>query len=378
MKKVLFTVLSFLIFTIISAQNISVAEYIATYKDIAIQEMKRTGVPASITLAQGLLETENGNSNLVRRSNNHFGIKCKSNWTGPTVFHDDDEAGECFRKYAQAIDSYKDHSDFLRNSGRYAFLFNLSTSDYKGWSYGLKKAGYATNPRYPEMLIRNIEINNLQQYDQPGSDMGSTTIIEQKTIEEVKQVISIANSNEMNTGKNVASIKEGKTLFNGLKAVFVPKGTSLLAVASEFDISLSKLMEYNDLKAEGLLKEEQWIFLEKKLKQGNRDFYITEWGETLHAISQTNAIQLSSLVQYNNIREDEILRVGTKIRLRPEIDHQQETKHNKAKVIIHQVQTKEGLYAISKKYNVPVADIKQLNRLTEDNLRVGQELIISK
>ena len=130
-----------------NAQRITPQEYINTYKDLAIAEMKRTGIPASITLAQGILESESGNSDLVMRSNNHFGIKCKSYWTGETVRHDDDEKAECFRKYATAYDSYIDHSDFLKTSKRYEALFSLEATDYKGWARGLKAAGYATNPK---------------------------------------------------------------------------------------------------------------------------------------------------------------------------------------------------------------------------------------
>src|SRR5690606_19407997 len=132
--------------TILHAQKMTPAEYIETYKDAAIAQMKRLGVPASIILAQGLLETESGNSDLVKRSNNHFGIKCKSTWTGESVKHTDDAPNECFRKYASAMDSYKDHSDYLYSNARYASLFKLAPTDYKGWAYGLKKAGYATNP----------------------------------------------------------------------------------------------------------------------------------------------------------------------------------------------------------------------------------------
>ena len=139
------------------AQRITAEQYIEQYKDIAISEMKRTGVPASITLAQGILETESGNGDLVKRSNNHFGIKCKNTWTGESVFHDDDANGECFRAYTNAEDSYRDHSDFLRSNKRYAFLFGFEATDYKNWARGLKKAGYATNPRYPDILIKNIE-----------------------------------------------------------------------------------------------------------------------------------------------------------------------------------------------------------------------------
>ena len=149
----------------VKGQKISQDEYIAKYKNLAIAEMHRSGVPASITLAQGILETESGNSSLVLRSNNHFGIKCKSNWNGPSVSHDDDERDECFRAYGSAEESYRDHSDFLKNSPRYAFLFNYEPTNYKDWAFGLKQAGYATNPRYPDMLIKFIETNNLQQYD---------------------------------------------------------------------------------------------------------------------------------------------------------------------------------------------------------------------
>ena len=147
-----------------SAQDMTAQEYVQKYKDLAIEEMKRMGVPAAVTLAQGLLETQNGNSELFKESNNHFGIKCKSTWTAETVSHDDDAPGECFRKYKTAEDSYRDHSNFLRGNDRYAFLFKLDPSDYKAWAYGLRKAGYATNPKYPQILIKNIEDNNLEQY----------------------------------------------------------------------------------------------------------------------------------------------------------------------------------------------------------------------
>ncbi len=363
----------------IAAQNISVQQYINTYKDIAISEMKRVGIPASITLAQGLLETESGNSDLVKRSNNHFGIKCKNTWTGASVFHDDDEQGECFRKYESPEDSYRDHSDFLRGSSRYASLFELDPADYKGWAYGLKKAGYATNPKYPVILIRNIEDNNLQQYDQ-AMDGESKPVFDVATVVKVTDSTTIHKPvvyTEMNTTQNAASIKSGKTLFNGLKAVFVPQGASLLAIATQFDISLAKLMEFNDLKTDGLLKEEQWIFLEKKLKIGNRDFYVAEQEETLYSIAQINAIQLESLLQFNNIDENSVIKKGTKIRLRPVSD---KAAGDIIPVYIktHEVQPKEGLYAISKKYNVSVSEIKELNNLTAEDLRVGQQLIIFK
>src|SRR5690606_10324595 len=153
---------SFVVSVCAQPKRMTAQEYIARFKHIAMEEMLRTGIPASIKLAQGLLESEMGNSDLVKRSNNHFGIKCKSNWTGESVSHDDDARGECFRKYDNADDSYRDHSEFLMTRKHYEPLFKLKSDDYKGWAYGLKRAGYATNPRYPQMLIYNIEKYNLQ------------------------------------------------------------------------------------------------------------------------------------------------------------------------------------------------------------------------
>src|SRR5580765_6020531 len=135
----------------------AIVAYISRYKDLAISEMKRTGVPAAITLAQGIHETDAGTSDLVRKSNNHFGIKCKENWNGPTVSHDDDARGECFRKYEAAEQSYRDHSDFLKTRSNYASLFKLDPTDYEAWANGLKKAGYATNPKYAQILIKIIQ-----------------------------------------------------------------------------------------------------------------------------------------------------------------------------------------------------------------------------
>src|SRR5215211_4692526 len=164
MKKLkLLTIL--LVFTshFVFAQSVeTIQKYIAQFKDIAIAEEIRTGVPAAITLAQGIHETGAGTSDLVIASNNHFGIKCKTEWAGAAVYHDDDAKGECFRKYDDPLDSYKDHSDFLKNRPYYTSLFNLDPIDYKAWAYGLKKAGYATNPKYAYILIKLIEDYDLQ------------------------------------------------------------------------------------------------------------------------------------------------------------------------------------------------------------------------
>ena len=233
---------SFFSFTTL-AQRLTVEEYIEQFKDIAMNEMRRSGVPASITLAQGILESENGNSELVKRSNNHFGIKCKSNWTGESVTHDDDANGECFRAYTNAGDSYRDHSDFLKSNQRYASLFNLDPTDYTAWAKGLKKAGYATNPRYPNLLIKSIEQYNLQQYsftvlnilpvaDIAKTDSGKVDMAVKKTDE--KQAL------ETNTGTKT------------IKVHLVVAKEGLYSIARTYNVTIQQLKEWNKLETDNL------------------------------------------------------------------------------------------------------------------------------
>ena len=273
MKKTLpFLLLSLCSFVVATAQKISPEEYVATYKDLAIREMKRMGVPASITLAQGILETESGNSVLVKKSNNHFGVKCKASWSGESVTHDDDALGECFRSYKDAEASYRDHSNYLRGSERYASLFALDLSDYKGWAYGLRKAGYATNQKYPEILIKFIEQYNLQQY----------TL---NAVNEVPKIETGKYQDEVAPSTSAATTKDdglGKTSeLNALKYIQAKKGTSLLAIATEQLVDLNKLLIFNDLQEDGLLKNDQLIFLQKKSKVGPTDTYVVQPKEPL-------------------------------------------------------------------------------------------------
>ena len=358
----------------------TVQEYIATYKDIAIKEMKRMGVPAAISLAQGLLETENGNSDLVKKSNNHFGIKCKGTWTAETVSHDDDAPGECFRAYKTAEDSYRDHSNFLRGSDRYAFLFKLDPRDYKAWAYGLQRAGYATNPRYPQILIKNIEDNNLQQYTLDGAD--------EVPVFDGSQYANNNNNKDVNDSDNTVT-KPINLIINGSKALLAPKGTSLLAIASQNNINLNRLLEINDLSKDGLLEKDQYIFLEKKQKQGDKDYYIVQDNETLYDVAQKNGILLQSLYDFNSITLSDNIYPGTKILLKPSVaklvsnvnvDDNTTTANTAAQSAskIHKVQPKESLFAISKKYGVTVEQLKQWNNLKDDNLKTGEQLIISK
>jgi len=362
------------------AQVISVEQYIEQNKDFAIREMKRMGIPAAITLAQGILETENGNSDLVKKSNNHFGIKCKSTWTAEGVSHDDDATGECFRSYKNAESSYRDHSNFLRGSDRYAFLFKLDPRDYRGWAYGLKKAGYATNPRYPEILIKNIEANNLQQYTLAAvNEVPVWDATKYKSDPEDKAYTELTKTTDVSQNDQLLQF-ENKLNINGVTAVSAHKGTSLLAIATENNIKLSKLLEYNDLEKDGLLEKDQFIFLEKKSKEGEKDFYIVQQNESLYDVAQKNGVRLQSLYEYNNLSQSETIYAGTKINLKPGIDNtvvpDEKTISDVAKV--YAVQPGEGLYTISKKYGVTVSQIKEWNNLPDDHLKVGQQLIISK
>ncbi len=392
MKKILSLLLATFIFSLpLFAQYITAEQYIAEHKDMAIREMKRMGVPAAITLAQGLLETENGNSDLVKKSNNHFGIKCKSSWTAGGVSHDDDAPGECFRMYKDADESYRDHSNYLRGNDRYATLFKLDPRDYKGWAVGLRRAGYATNPKYPDILINNIEKNNLEQYTLMAvNDVPVFDASKYKDDPEDKSVNEVLQSTGQNaTAENTNASSTASLTVNGKKALFVNKGTSLLAVATAHDINLRKLLEYNDMDKDGLLDKDQIIFLEKKQKEGTRDYYIAGNGENLYDIAQKNGILLQSLYDFNNLSAADNIYAGTKILLKPASNNYQVSNVKYVESLAaanspgvqqayHEVQQKEGLYSISKKYGITVAQLKEWNNLSNDNLQVGQRLIISK
>ena len=199
----------------------SAEEYIRTFAPIALEEMEAYGIPASITLAQGLLESGAGSSNLVRKSNNHFGIKCHTKWRGPSTTHDDDEKGECFRKYLHPRESYRDHSLFLANGSRYAFLFNYRTTDYKAWARGLKKAGYATDPKYPAKLIAQIEKYRLDQYDHP------------------RKAQKIISKNNQNPRKRQTT---GRTHQ-------VQKGDTLFGISKKYGLTVDTLKKINGLRS---------------------------------------------------------------------------------------------------------------------------------
>ena len=296
-----------------------VSNYINQYKNLAIDEMIRTGVPAAITLAQGIHESGAGNGKLVLESNNHFGIKCKSNWTGESVKHTDDAIGECFRKYRFAEDSYKDHSDFLKNGQRYSFLFSLAPTDYEGWAAGLKKAGYATNPNYPKVLIKLIEDYNLQEYT--FFALGRKTNKEAESISTSQHEQSnVLTAQPVNTPDKAIVIEkeekekriypEGEFKLNETKVVFVKKGTSFLYIAQKFNIDLSKIMEFNEISAAEGTENDQLVYLQRKRKTGLHDIHIVLAGETLLDIAREEAIRLESLKELNWLKEDDKPAIG--------------------------------------------------------------------
>lgn len=317
--KLLFTLGLFLLSNLIFAQSSEIIrKYIETYKEVAIEEAIRTGVPAAITLAQGIHETGAGTSDLVLRSNNHFGIKCKSEWKGASVSHDDDARGECFRKYDNAFDSYRDHSDFLKNRPYYASLFKLDPSDYKGWAYGLKKAGYATNPKYPQILIKLIEEYDLQQYTLIAlGKVNENDVVYTSNVQNTES-LDEAKTTEPMIQKAVVTVNYPSGVFkiNETKVIFATKGTAFLKIANDNDLSLAKLFEFNDMKPVDVADRDLLIYLQRKRKIGEHEFHTVSEGETLHDIAQMEGIRLESLLEYNLLKEGMRPAPGEKLNLK--------------------------------------------------------------
>ena len=330
--------------------------YVNTYKLIAMAEMQRSGIPASIILAQGLHETEAGTSDLVKQSNNHFGIKCKEDWKGPVVYHDDDARHECFRSYATAADSYRDHSDFLKRGSRYAFLFDLDPTDYEAWAYGLRKAGYATNIRYSQILIKLIKDYNLQQYSLIA--MGKIKPSEEValTLPGMAPVTALAadgsgggqagdgqvaggraadSTTGAAAGQAQVSYPEGEFQINRTKVVYAQAGTSLLSIANQYSVSLPRLLEFNEMKEEDVLVKGQLLFLQRKRREGSIGFHVVRAGENLYDISQVEGVRLQDMLEMNQLTPADQPAAGEKIYLqgsapsRPRLEGTNGTVNNK-------------------------------------------------
>lgn len=290
-----------------------VNNYIERFRELAIKEQLRSGIPAAITLAQGIHESAAGKSELATIGNNHFGIKCKSNWEGETMAHDDDARQECFRKYPSAEQSYLDHSDFLKSSNRYHFLFDIELTDYHGWSSGLKRAGYATNPAYVKRLDDVIEKYNLQQYTYEGIQRANQTPGEIIPSQD-KPATPLATNTSTTSPAILQAPQDAKTYYKGLKGFWANKGDMLLSAAMEKNIRYAKLLALNDL-SDAPLENKMFIFTEKKRKIGTEEFHTVKIDENMLLIAQREAIQLDQLLTYNNLINGQEPEVGEKIYL---------------------------------------------------------------
>ncbi|NQU51328.1 MAG: glucosaminidase domain-containing protein [Bacteroidetes bacterium] len=293
MKRTLFLILSITI-SLLATSQISREEYIQRYQVLAIEEMNRSGIPASITMAQGCLESANGNSELSRKSNNHFGIKCKSSWKGKKVYYDDDAKNECFRKYKTVEDSYIDHTNFLMDNPRYASLFELKPTDYKAWARGLKKSGYATAKTYANRLIEIIEVNKLHRLDYKMT-YNEMTAFEQKQLGNK----GISNSLSISAFQSHKIIKR-----NRVKSVVAQKGDTYEVIAQELGLNDWVLYKYNNQSAGYRPLENEVVYIQPKKRKTKKTqlTHRVEAGETMHYISQMYGVKLNLLYWRNRIK----------------------------------------------------------------------------
>lgn len=267
-------------------QKMTPEKYISSYKDEAVKEMLMYNIPASITLAQGMLESGNGNSDLAVYANNHFGIKCHAGWDGPSFIKDDDAKDECFRKYPSVLDSYTDHSRFLKSRQRYAQLFDLKNNDYKGWAEGLKAAGYATDPKYTKRLLELIENYKLYEYDKMEGLPNITAAAEKPAIPELMEARQILR-------------------FHLIKYIIVKPGDSFYKIAHDTDKDLWQLYKFNDLEPDAKLIAGQKLYLQPKRNRAKEPFHTVKRGETMRSISQLHGIKLKKLYRKNHLKQGE-------------------------------------------------------------------------
>lgn len=326
--------------------------YIERYASLAVSEMYRSGVPASITLAQGLLESRYGQSELALKSNNHFGIKCH-NWTGVKVYHDDDRKNDCFRKYDTPEESFRDHSDFLRYRDRYKFLFDIPVTDYRSWAYGLKKAGYATDPAYPEKLIRLIEEHRLYEFDRKAAgwkEQGSGGEAAENAGQSVREARKEArrasrkhDKKHTDTGTGQVKIpqspgqieqarpltQEQREVFrfalsrqmysqNGVPFIYATEGETYASIAKCYGLFLREILKFNDLEHESALLPGTVVYLQAKKKEApsGLDKYVVEGDSDLREIAQRFAVRMDCLYKMNGWETGYVPRDGDVIVLR--------------------------------------------------------------
>ncbi len=377
--------------------------YIRDFREIAISEMDRSGIPASIKLAQGILESNAGISTLATKANNHFGIKCGGRWDGPTYYHKDDDYDKngnliksCFRKYDSADKSYQAHTVFLQSNQRYAFLFDYSNTDYKNWAKGLKKAGYATNPKYPDLLINLIERYELHKFDK----MTSEILVFEDEDEEIDK--------PSRPSRPSSSTIRKQGVKNGVKMVIAKNGDTHSKIASAYNIGIKRLLKYNDLPRSEALANGAYVYLQPKRKKnrGSQTTHRVKAEDNMYSISQKYGIRLECLYKRNLMTLGTQPAVGERIYLKkkakkapktarpdssvkppkpPVTKPPSTTKPDKptppkpqATTIIYVVKKGDTLWAVSKEYGMTVDEIKALNNLTSNVLSVGQELKVKK
>ncbi|MGB1038962.1 MAG: glucosaminidase domain-containing protein, partial [Bacteroidia bacterium] len=383
------TLLSFTMMLGLYAQKQTPHQYIEKYKDLAVIEMHRSGVPASITLAQGILESNSGNSRLAKFANNHFGIKCKGSWTGNVIYADDDAPDECFRAYESVLASYQDHSDFLRKNWRYHPLFELKRTDYKGWSKGLRKAGYATNPQYGNILISLIERYELNKFDEAELPRPALP--------------------ELVLGENV----------NGIPVKTAKEGETVTSIAKDNFVKDKHIRKWNDLPADADISAGEIVYLKPKRRRGSQEKHVVSKGEDMREISQLYGIKLKQLYKKNRMEsgtepgEGEVLYMQKKrssedqVKLaekKPQWEEEKKEKfvnpHSIPKKVIdstdfsnpgalnkknievpkyHVVVKGDNIYRIAERYHVFEEDLLNWNKnLNPSAMRIGQKIYLSK
>lgn len=409
MRKILTCFLfALLAFSSSAQKRDEILAYIEKYKDLAIQEMVRAKVPASITLAQGILETGAGKSELCLNSNNHFGIKCKEEWTGGKYYHDDDRPQECFRVYKSVAESYTDHSDFLLTRSRYAPLFQLPSTSYKYWALGLKEAGYATNPKYASILIAYIEEYHLNEFDNQAIAMleQKDKLLNQPQNGE-QLLVKVDTKVEANTKHHKqlettpVNPKTGREEFtvNGLRAVKAAGNEDPLKIAMEFNIDYSYIMAWNDLATGDNFKDGENVFLQAKKSRGTDATAKVNDGETMRDVSQRTGIKLYELYVKNSMRMNDQAYAGETLNLQEKRANAPRTMtyaeylktQNRAansnqtradnftlNAQQYQVQQSDTLYSIAQKFNTSVDQLRAWNKLEAEDVKAGQTLVVSK
>lgn len=435
MNRIITTIaiIIFQTFTIFAQNKTTVEQYIQKYKDIARSEMQKVGIPASIKLAQGILESGFGNSELSRNANNHFGIKCHKEWNGKTYRMDDDEKNECFRVYKNPEESFHDHSHFLTSRSRYAGLFALSQTDYKSWAEGLQKAGYATNPKYASILIGLIERYELHHYDKPGGK-------EHKPFDSHRHITK--NPTPILNPEDKIGIKQSEAIFvyNGLKTIRVQENDDVRSIARRYNIPANAIAKYNDIDINVELKSGSMLYLQPKKNKAKQVKHLVIGTETMFDISQQYGVILDNLLKRNLMNKGQEPEKGETILLRkkatktpiirkkemapiivpekkqetievkeekiqkiePEVKTDKpvvipsvvDTKVEEVKTVVdtikspenietadtasttHLVEKGDTLYSLSRKYGIPVKEIIEKNAIEDFNIKIGQTLII--